>query len=583
MQGLQIHSAEQSHAFFARPSKLAFVRCEPIRDPDGTFRKGLDLLFYCPERDQIFLVLDYQKYPYEVLRYASLPERPGLTQIEPTPFPLELTRERLIPALWHYGATVHHLKRYRFARENLQPGSVLDCACGVGYGTHMMLQRNDISNAVGVDISEFAVSFSRRLVKDARARFCTTLPDETFDNIVCFETLEHIPDPYRFMEDLVRRLSPGGRLILSVPQERYDGSQFTSFHVSNWNCRRLENFVSLFCRDVQIHYQVASGLGPDTFSASEIRSESWGEDKNEYLLAILRRPAVRRKERIVVRRKTGLREVLWAGPIVEELKCRNPEKDILVVTGRTEVFIDNPHADMVLTPAWIGEVNVDLDPVHENSTRDRLLEAYRQAAGVKDSPARARVYPSSSERQFVEGTLAAHGKRMIACHPAASPAVSSWPAEQWAELVRRLQAEHTVVLLGERGSHEFSAPGVLSFIGKELPLSLIAAFLSKAELLVSPQHSELSEIAAAVETPVVLLCGTAVPEAQLRFTEQFALVRSPFDCVACVSDGAGASPPPICVYGMGEGRCMKAITVEMVMKGIAEALRRRSPARGVAT
>jgi ADP-heptose:LPS heptosyltransferase len=284
-----------------------------------------------------------------------------------------------------------------------------------------------------------------------------------------------------------------------------------------------------------------------------------------------------------VRRKTGLREVLWAGPIVEELKCRNPEKDILVVTGRTEVFIDNPHADMVLTPAWIGEVNVDLDPVHENSTRDRLLEAYRQAAGVKDSPARARVHPSSSERQFVEGTLAAHAKRMIACHPAASPAVSSWPAEQWAELVRRLQAEHTVVLLGERGSHEFSAPGVLSFIGKELPLSLIAAFLSKAELLVSPQHSELSEIAAAVETPVVLLCGTAVPEAQLRFTEQFALVRSPFDCAACVSDGAGASPPPICVYGMGEGRCMKAITVEMVMKGIAEALRRRSPARGVAT
>jgi len=41
--------------------------------------------------------------------------------------------------------------------------------------------------------------------------------DSQFDHVVCFNTLEHIYDPYTSMEEIFRVLKPGGRAIITVP------------------------------------------------------------------------------------------------------------------------------------------------------------------------------------------------------------------------------------------------------------------------------------------------------------------------------------------------------------------------------
>src|SRR4051812_33068874 len=94
-----------------------------------------------------------------------------------------------------------HIERYQFARKHLVPGSLLDMACGVGYGTAILAEGNaSISRAVGVDISEAAVDYGRQYYQDDNITFqCADAlkysPGETYNNIVSHETVEHVEDP----------------------------------------------------------------------------------------------------------------------------------------------------------------------------------------------------------------------------------------------------------------------------------------------------------------------------------------------------------------------------------------------------
>src|SRR5439155_4502716 len=53
-----------------------------------------------------------------------------------------------------------HLERYQFARQYLVQGSVLDIACGVGYGTALLAEHPEVTKALGVDISFASVQYA---------------------------------------------------------------------------------------------------------------------------------------------------------------------------------------------------------------------------------------------------------------------------------------------------------------------------------------------------------------------------------------------------------------------------------------
>ena len=151
---------------------------------------------------------------------------------------LEFTGERFTPEcvreIWY-----EHWHRYVFAREFAKGKRVLDAACGEGYGSALLA--GVAQNVLGVDIADSAIAHAQsRYAALPNLRFergdCTALavPDESFDLIASFETLEHVQAQEQLLAGFARALAPGGLLIVSSPDKHAysDVSGFRNeFHV----------------------------------------------------------------------------------------------------------------------------------------------------------------------------------------------------------------------------------------------------------------------------------------------------------------------------------------------------------------
>lgn len=79
-------------------------------------------------------------------------------------------------------------------------------------------------SAYGFDITETGV---RRLYSEGySARYAPSLqeahyPDNFFDMVVTWEVFEHVPDPDRFSEEVLRIVKPGGYWFIQVPNWRW--------------------------------------------------------------------------------------------------------------------------------------------------------------------------------------------------------------------------------------------------------------------------------------------------------------------------------------------------------------------------
>jgi SAM-dependent methyltransferase len=107
-----------------------------------------------------------------------------------------------------------HLERYEYAASVLTGLRVLDCACGMGYGTAMLREVGIF--AVGRDLDPNAIQLARQRFP-ASFFFIGDIHDaqmEHLDALVSFETLEHLEDP----ENVILKLPAGIKTILaSVP------------------------------------------------------------------------------------------------------------------------------------------------------------------------------------------------------------------------------------------------------------------------------------------------------------------------------------------------------------------------------
>lgn len=248
--------------------RAVYLRIATTVDRDSHWRLTVKSRAWWEHR---FFEAGFRKHPsyYRVNDYAALQSDDWQITVllESIPaaalaqYPLEvlrLERDLHMDMLRETGSRSDaHIVRYQWASSFVRPGDrVLDAACGLGYGTYVVRTATKASSFVGVDASEYGVNYAKLNFGDEDSSFrCGTLPDclisipdDSIDHVLCFETLEHVEDPVRLLEEFHRVLSPGGRISCSVPHDWSDetGEDPNPFHLHVYDRARFVDELSRY-------------------------------------------------------------------------------------------------------------------------------------------------------------------------------------------------------------------------------------------------------------------------------------------------------------------------------------------------
>ena len=143
--------------------------------------------------------------------------------------------ERMVPGVSPKALEKLHVARYVHITEILQEAdvvSVLDAACGTGYGTNMFA-RSGINDAWGVDVDFAAVAYARanygregtppNFAAESISAGLRVFADNAFGAVVCLEAIEHVDQTtgrgwlytFRRLADLVFLSTPNPATSLS--------------------------------------------------------------------------------------------------------------------------------------------------------------------------------------------------------------------------------------------------------------------------------------------------------------------------------------------------------------------------------
>ena len=154
-----------------------------------------------------------------------------------------------------------HTARYLFALPYIENKTVLDIACGTGYGIGFLKKKAKFVTGVDVDF-ESAQQARNECSENAGILLGNGLElpfaDESFDVITSFETLEHMHERKLFLSELKRVLTAGGRLVLSTPNAYYtkpvNGKPTNPFHIFEYKPEELRS-------ELESYFEIEKFLG----------------------------------------------------------------------------------------------------------------------------------------------------------------------------------------------------------------------------------------------------------------------------------------------------------------------------------
>ncbi len=126
-----------------------------------------------------------------------------------------------------------HLDRWKWLKRHLAPGPLRTLDAGCGAGAYTMYAATIGSESIGISSDKKNnqnVEYRARISRIPNVKFITAdlrnlsnLKAEIgmFDRILCLDTIEHIQNDEKLIEDLSSVLKPSGRIFLTTPYKNY--------------------------------------------------------------------------------------------------------------------------------------------------------------------------------------------------------------------------------------------------------------------------------------------------------------------------------------------------------------------------
>jgi ubiquinone/menaquinone biosynthesis C-methylase UbiE len=160
----------------------------------------------------------------------------------------------------HKGSLIYaeHMTRYLAAEPLVNGKVVLDIACGTGYGTKIMSE--NASKVYGVDIDAGTIEYAKTNYSAVNIEYLVgdgqriPLQDNSIDTVVTFETIEHIKDYRKFIDELKRVLKPDGVAIVSTPND-LEFVEGNHFHLHEFKYAELLKLLKKDFKNVESYYQ----------------------------------------------------------------------------------------------------------------------------------------------------------------------------------------------------------------------------------------------------------------------------------------------------------------------------------------
>jgi SAM-dependent methyltransferase len=147
-----------------------------------------------------------------------------------------------------------HLAAYRFALERAANRNVLDAGCGEGYGAAMLAAAARCVLALDQAEAVTIAALRHRLANlEFRAFDLTTLAQlgQTFDLVLSFQVIEHLPDPEGFLAGLAACTAPGGTLVVTTPNRLMSVSE-NPYHLREWTAPELRALAAPVLPGVEV-------------------------------------------------------------------------------------------------------------------------------------------------------------------------------------------------------------------------------------------------------------------------------------------------------------------------------------------
>lgn len=181
---------------------------------------------------------------------------------------LKDTGERLIPELHKQSLTYgEHLSRYAAAQDLVKGKTVLDIASGTGYGAALLAE--SAKQVIGIDYDKDAIAYSKKLYSAKNIEFIQgdaedlPLKDNSVDVVVSLETIEHLPNPEKFVQEVTRVLKPDGVFYVSTPNDDEHFDQGNVYHLHEFDFKELNTVISKYFKKAEYYFQgswYASGI-----------------------------------------------------------------------------------------------------------------------------------------------------------------------------------------------------------------------------------------------------------------------------------------------------------------------------------